>query len=162
MKSLVVYSSQTGNTRKLAEALFEMLPDEKEIYAVADAPEPANYDLVAIGFWVMGGNPDPDTAQYLDRIGKQKLFLFGTHGVPKNSPEAVNAMNSTRKAVPKAEVVGTYNCEGELSSQLIDMAEKDPNAPPWIKDPSGSKGHPDEANIREIKELIARVIKESF
>ena len=29
MKSLVVYSSQTGNTRKLAEAVFEALPGEK-------------------------------------------------------------------------------------------------------------------------------------
>ena len=29
MKSLVVYSSQTGNTRKLAEAVFEALPAKR-------------------------------------------------------------------------------------------------------------------------------------
>jgi flavodoxin len=29
MKSLVVYSSQTGNTRKMADAVFEALPGEK-------------------------------------------------------------------------------------------------------------------------------------
>ena len=31
MKSLVVYSSQTGNTRKLAEAVFEMLSGDKAL-----------------------------------------------------------------------------------------------------------------------------------
>ena len=29
MKSLVVYSSQTGNTRKMADAVFEALPGER-------------------------------------------------------------------------------------------------------------------------------------
>jgi flavodoxin len=31
MKTLIVYSSQTGNTRKLAESVYAALPGEKEI-----------------------------------------------------------------------------------------------------------------------------------
>jgi flavodoxin len=31
MKTLVVYSSKTGNTRKLADAVFEALPGEKTL-----------------------------------------------------------------------------------------------------------------------------------
>ena len=47
MKSLVTYMSQTGNTKKIAEAIFEELPGEKEIkpldevFETDDADQPA-------------------------------------------------------------------------------------------------------------------------
>ena len=50
MKSLVVYSSKSGNTRKLAEAVYAYLSGEKDIAAMADAPDPADYSFVAAGF----------------------------------------------------------------------------------------------------------------
>lgn len=31
MKSLVIYFSQTGNTKKVAEAIYEALPQPKEL-----------------------------------------------------------------------------------------------------------------------------------
>ena len=49
MKSLVVYSSQTGNTRKLAKAVFEALPGEKTLYPVDEAPDPSDYGFIAVG-----------------------------------------------------------------------------------------------------------------
>ena len=47
MKSLVVYSSQTGNTRKLAEAVFEGLTGDKALYPVEEAPDPSGYGFIA-------------------------------------------------------------------------------------------------------------------
>ena len=43
MKNLVVFSSQGGNTKKLAEELFKQLPEDKEIALVADALSLASY-----------------------------------------------------------------------------------------------------------------------
>jgi flavodoxin len=40
MKSLVVYSSQAGNTLKLAEAVFEAISGEKKILPVDNALDP--------------------------------------------------------------------------------------------------------------------------
>ena len=80
MKSLIVYSSQSGNTKKLAQAVYESLTGEKEMVAVAEAPDPAGYDLVALGFWLQAGKPDPKSAEYIGRVGKKSLFLFATHG----------------------------------------------------------------------------------
>ena len=45
MKSLIVYSSQSGNTQKLAQAVYDSLTGPKEMYAVGEAPDPADYDL---------------------------------------------------------------------------------------------------------------------
>ena len=57
MKSLVVYSSRTGNTRKIAEAVAEALPG-CHLHPVEEAPQPEGYDLVAVGYWVDKGMPD--------------------------------------------------------------------------------------------------------
>ena len=76
MKSLVVYLSQTGNTRKLAEAVFEMLPGDKALYPVDEAPDPSGYGFIAVGFWLMGGKPDPKASEYLGKIGEKPLFPF--------------------------------------------------------------------------------------
>ena len=156
MKSLVVYSTQTGNTKKLAEAVYDALPDEKEILPITEAKDPEEYDFVAVGFWFMGGKPDPNTMQYLPKIGAKKLFLFGTHGVPKDSPEAANGMNVAKQLASMAEVVGCFNCPGQLSPKLLEMAGKETNLPPWLKDTSISNGHPDENDINEIKELVTK------
>ncbi|MFH1153748.1 MAG: flavodoxin family protein, partial [Pseudomonadota bacterium] len=51
MKSLVVYSSQTDNTEKLAKAIFEELKGEKKMSSMDEAPPADGYDLVAVGFW---------------------------------------------------------------------------------------------------------------
>lgn len=159
MKSLVIFSSQTGNTRKLAEVVFKNLPEEKELCPVSNAPDPAGYDLIAVGFWLMSGKPDPETLKYLQRTGAKKLILFGTHGVPKGSPEAQAAMNYAKQLAPEAEVIGTYSCQGELSPQMLEMGSKTPNPPPWLKDPSVNKGHPDDTDINELKEVVAKAIK---
>jgi flavodoxin len=76
MKSLVVYSSQSGHTKKLAEVAYDALPDGKEITPVDEAPDPAGYDFVAVGFWLKGGSPDPKSVEYLKkRPGPTFSFL---------------------------------------------------------------------------------------
>ena len=160
MKTLVAYSSKTGNTRKLAETVFESLPDEKEIHEVSKAPDPAGYDLVAVGFWLMGGKPDPESLQYLSKIDAQKIFLFGTHGVPKNSQEAAASMAFAKQQAPKAQVVGTYSCQGQISPQILEQGKKMPDAPPWLKDASINQGHPDAVDLNELKDIVMQVIQD--
>ncbi len=67
MKSLVVYSSKSGNTKKLAEAVYKYLTGEKELCAVADAPDPSGYNFVAVRFWLQKGQPDPDSQAFEKR-----------------------------------------------------------------------------------------------
>ncbi|MCF8139463.1 MAG: flavodoxin family protein, partial [Desulfotignum sp.] len=81
MKSLVLYSSQSGNTQTLAKALYDSLEGEKELCAIDQAPSGnLDYDLVAVGFWLQAGKPDPKTDAYLKACKMNaKVFLFATH-----------------------------------------------------------------------------------
>ena len=110
MKQLVVYSSQGGNTKKLAEAAFLRLSGEKEIYPVAQAPDPDKYDIIIIAFWFKGGQPDPDSQKYLKKCGGEtKVFLIGSHGAGKESDQARMGMNKARELAAGATIVGTFD-----------------------------------------------------
>ncbi len=81
MKSLIVYSSQSENTKKLADTIYKSLEGEKDIFSVDKAPSTKGYGLILVGFWLMAGKPDPKSSEYLSKLGKDdRLFLFATHG----------------------------------------------------------------------------------
>ena len=158
MKSLIVYSSQSGNTKKLAQAVYETLTGPKAMYAVAEAPAPADYDLVALGFWLQAGKPDPKSAEYLGRIGKKSLFLFATHGAAAGSDHALNAMDAARSLAPEADIVGTYSCQGQVNPKVLEKAKSKPEPPVWIDDTDDAVGHPDEADIEVLTYKIAELL----
>ena len=74
MKALVVYSSRTGNTRKIAEAIAAVLPG-CEIHPVESAPAPEGYDLVAVGYWVDKGMPDAQAVRACENM-KNELQTY--------------------------------------------------------------------------------------
>lgn len=78
MNACIVYSSCTGNTRKVAEALADTsgLP----CFPVRIAPEPDDFDILALGFWVRKGLPDARALRYMERIRGKHVFFFGHAG----------------------------------------------------------------------------------
>lgn len=151
MKILIVYSSQSGNTLKLAKALFDNLDEKKEIFSVEDAPSPDNYDLAAVGFWLQAGKPDPKIAEYLAKCGKEsRLFLFATHGAAKGSDHADNALNHAVSLTDGAEIAGVFSCQGEVNPKFLEKVKQKEQPPIWINDASTAVGHPDESDIKEL------------
>ncbi|HFQ90738.1 MAG TPA: flavodoxin family protein [Desulfobulbus sp.] len=157
MKQLVVYSSQGGNTKKLAEELFKQLPEEnKDIAPVAEAPDPSGYDVVCVGFWYKGGEPDPAAQQYLKKCKSGKVFLFATHGAAPGSNAAALGMNAAMEMLAGATVIGTFSCQGEVPEKVLQTAaNKDPQ-PPWLKDAASAKGHPNGSDFMDLSEALAK------
>jgi flavodoxin len=158
MESLVVYSSQTGNTRKLAEAVFEALPGEKSIYPVDEAPDPSDYGFIAVGFWLMAGKPDPKASEYLGKIGKKPLFLFATHGAGAGSDDAIHGMASAKSLAAESDIRGTYSCQGEVNPKILEKASKKPEPPGWLADAPDAIGHPNSADIEALNYQLAELL----
>ena len=57
MKSIVIYSSLTGNTKQVAEAITSVLPaGTPPCVSMKEVPSDlSSYDLVFAGFWVDKG-----------------------------------------------------------------------------------------------------------
>jgi flavodoxin len=85
MKTCVLYISRTGNTKRLAEAISDLL--KAPIFDLATAPEPSiaeDFDLLVIGTPVMGLRPAPEVHSFVKRLpegrGKKTIF-FCTYAV---------------------------------------------------------------------------------
>ena len=135
MKALVVYSSRTGNTRKIAEAIAAVLPG-CELYPVESAPAPEGYDLVAVGYWVDKGMPD---AQARDCIAQGEALV--------KAPERRN------------KVLGTYLCQGKVDPKIVAMMQKmasdvHPMTPERKARLEEAAKHPDEADCLRAQEAF--------
>ena len=69
-KALVAYYTQTGNTLKIAESIYEALPGEKEINSLAEIKSLDGYDLVYIGFPIHNHNIPKKVQDFLKKVQK--------------------------------------------------------------------------------------------
>jgi len=160
MKSLVVYSSKTGNTRKLAQTVGQALAEETLVCAVDKAPDPSAYDFVAMGFWLKGGKPDSKSSEYLERLkGHKKIFLFATHGANPDSEYSRNAMNIARTLTGGARVAGTFCCYGEVNPNVLEKARAKSPPPVWLADAANAVGHPDAADLENLRSALLAALK---
>ena len=104
MKSLIIYSSKSGNTKKLADALTVTCCRGKKVCnSVDEKPATDGFDLVCVGFWFQSGKADPKTAELLQGLDSQApLFLFATHGAAVESDHARNGMKQAEELAASA------------------------------------------------------------
>ncbi len=154
MKHLVVYSSPGGNTQKLAEELFRRLPEEKDIQPISESPDPADFDVICVGFWFKGGQPDAASQEYLKKCRNKKVFLFATHGAATESDLVRMGMNKAAELVDEDSVIGNFSCQGEVPAKFLeDAANKDPQ-PPWLNDAPAAQGHPNSDDFANLYKAI--------
>ena len=157
MKSLIVYSSRTGNTYKLAHAFWQGIPGDKQIYSAEATPDPSLFDFVALAFWLNDGKPDQKSMQYLAKIGSKPLFLMATHGSAKGSAMVENALGHAKGLTSKAMIVGTYTTQGRVSPLVIERYTSMPDPPAWIADACAAESHPSQQELDELKAIAARI-----
>jgi len=155
MRSLITYSSQTGNTLKLARTIYDNLEGEKDIFPIDEAPDSSGYDFVAVGFWLMAGKPDPKAMEYLSKCTRSsRLFLFATHGAAKGSDHVKNAVDHAVSLTNGADITGMFTCQGEVNPKVLEKVKQKPEPPVWIGDADGAVGHPDEDDLSALKQVI--------
>lgn len=117
MKSLVIYSSRTGNTKKIAEAAAGALADA-DLFAVHDMPEDlAAYGLVFIGFWAFRRGADMESRAALGRLHGKKVALLATAGAYPTSEAAQKYLaNSAALLAEDNEYLGGFLSQGRVHS----------------------------------------------
>lgn len=164
MKTLVVYSSRTGNTRLIAEAVHSVMPAGAALHPVETAPDPQGYDFLALGFWVDKGEPDNAMGQYMDRVKGASVGLFGTLGA---WPDSDHARESMQKAVDRMAgntVLGTFICQGKVDPKLLAaMAKMKENPHPMTEERKArleeAAKHPDEADCANARAVFAGILE---
>jgi flavodoxin len=160
MKTLVTYMSQTGNTKKVAEAIYEALAGEKEIKPLSEVKNLEGYDLTFIGFPIMQFDVPPAVKDFLAANTKgKKIAIFMTHAVPEGFEAIHSWTGSYKQAAAGANIVGAFDCQGELAQPIIDMLLKsdDPQMKAFGEMGPSTKGQPDESRLNKAKEFAKQV-----
>ncbi len=155
MRICIVYSSCTGNTRKVAEAIAAAsgLP----CYPVQHAPDPAEYDLLAVGFWVRKGQPDARAQRYMRRIFGKTVFYFGTLGAWPQSTHALQCAQAT-EALLQANcntVLNGFLCQGKVNPGVIAASQRKgthPMTPARLARLQEAALHPDEKDLQAAEQ----------
>ena len=81
-RTLVVYSSLTGNTKAVAEKIFDIIEGDKEIVSINNIKnvDTDNFQKIIIGFWVDKGTADKRTKDFIKTLSNKKIAFLGTLG----------------------------------------------------------------------------------
>jgi len=161
MKTLVTYFSETGNTRKVAEAIFEEIQGEKEIRELSEVENIEGYALTFVGFPIHAFAPPGPVKLFLQNKCKGKqLVMFMTHAQREDFDELYGWLETCRNAAAGAELVGLFNCQGEILDSILEaMANNDdPYMQKLAKGASTSNGQPDAARIKRAHAFAADIM----
>ncbi len=164
MKILIAFSSKTGNTQKVAEAIQNALPGS-ELYHVETAPNPDKFDLIFMGFWVDKGTADEKAQEYIQKIKHKSVALFGTLGAYPDSQHAHDSLKKVAELLPDSQVIDRYLCQGAIDPKLIDWMSGLPAEHPHAPDEERRKrwndaaNHPDETDCQKAKDWANSVVK---
>ena len=151
-KILVTYLSQTGNTKKIAEAIFESLEGDKTIEPMDEVQEIEDYSLIFIGFPVHSHSVPFKIESFLRKIPQgKKIALFSTHGSLPGGRLAREALEHAAVTASKAKVLGTFSCRGKVSIAALEILNKSPEHKAWAEMAPSSQTHPDEGDIEDAK-----------
>jgi flavodoxin len=159
MKVLVAYLSKTGNTKKVADAIYSAIPEQKEIRKIEEVESLEGFDLSFLGFPIHSYGPDKHAKAHLERLAKgRNVALFITHMAPESASELPEWLQKFKVAALGANIVGVFDCQGELRDGLMKMAVRfHPDA--HVRTSVGlSKGQPDAARLERAKAFASETV----
>lgn len=110
MNAIVIYSSQTGRTKQIAQAIASGLPKDTPCVSVDDMPEDlTQYDLVFVGFWIEKNDTDEKGKAALEKICHPRVAIFATlYDDPYSDDASKRLRNAVELLKHGSGVVGTY------------------------------------------------------
>jgi flavodoxin len=162
MKVLVAYVSRTGNTKKVAEAIFQEIQVEKEIKELEALEGLEGYDLCFVGFPVEAYGPAQPAKVFLEKHAEGKdIVLFITHATPEDSEFLLQELEACRAAAVSANIVGLFNCQGELSEKLAEFMKSsgDPQWAAWAEVRPATLGQPDAKRLKRARVFARNIMK---
>lgn len=164
MNVLVTYMTVTGNTKKVAEAIYGEVKGKKDIKPMKEVSSLDGYDLAFIGFPVMRFGPPDEAKAFIERAAKgKKVALFVTHAMFSSMEPLKGVLAKCREAASCAQVVGLFECQGELSEAVAKslMNTSNPEMQRFGQMRPMTVGHPDAADLQKAKgfadEMMAKV-----
>lgn len=158
MSYAIVFSSRTGNTALLAQAIREALPQGECVYFGAPDSGALAADTLYVGFWTDKGTCDTSIAAFLKELTNQRVFLFGTAGFGGATAYFEQILGRVREnLVAEVQVTGTYMCQGKMPQAVRDRYEAMEDSPRrtlMLENFDRALSHPDEEDLAKLRAAV--------
>ena len=159
MKALVTYYSQTGNTEKIARAIYEAIHFEKELLPIRDIKSVQGYDVIFAGFPVQAHSVPAAFLPFFKKLpAGQKIALFCTHGSLRGGHLPKQAIEHAIGLASRMKILGTFCVRGEVNPKVIDSLVNMAATSGMGRRGVGACDHPDEADLADAKAFAKSVL----
>lgn len=158
MKILLTYSSKTNNTKKVADAIFEKMPNAtfKRVEEITEKEEEM-YDLIVIGGWIDKGHMNASVDAFLARLHHKKVAFFFTLGAYPTGQHAYDCITTIKQKLEQNnnQVITHFHCQGNIDPTLMDWMKKLPKGHGHAPDQDRENRWADAANHPNGEDLRA-------
>ncbi len=160
IRALVTYYSESGNTQRVAEAIYDGIVEaKKDILPLNEAENTTEYDMVFCGFPVHAHSVPAKAAAWIQNLPeKTKIAFFATHGSLRGGELAITAFHHALGLATKLTVLGTFGCRGNVKSSIIEGLMKKAEHRAWAQEAQGAAGHPDPGDLDDAKDFADAMI----
>ena len=122
LKYLVIYASETGNTRLLAEEIYNALPGspkDKKLVDVRSWHGEADAENYFVGFWANRGSCTLEIIDLLSSLHGRNVALFGTCGMGAGSRYYSALEQNARVWLSNSNnFLGSFFCQGKMPDAI--------------------------------------------
>lgn len=167
MKKIVLYTTQTGNTRKIAHAIADEIGAKAVDFANADDIDMSEIDFVAIGYYIDKSAINMDFVSFVhEKIKNKKIGIFFTMGAEPCGEYADKMLKMGRETFAQNgnEILVEFASQGAISTEVIAqmtaLAKLYPNDPRFAITPErqarwqASQSHPNATDIQNAKKAF--------
>jgi flavodoxin len=171
MKILITYYTMTGNTKKIAQAIFsESKKSGTAKIKKIDKVNPGEINdcrVVFVGSPCHAGDLPIQVKEFLSGLPESSPFYlagFITHSSPVYKIEDYEKCLLTFRDISKKKKIkflDFFECQGFLTPELHDMVKKMHNASDekWKEMVLNMKGHPNAEDEKKARKFTARVLQ---
>ena len=158
----IIYSSRTGNTKLLAEAIRESLPADLCDHFGTDEAGAVESEKLYVGFWTDKGTADEAALALLKRLKNKKIFLFGTAGFGESEAYFQKVLDRVKESIDESNsIIGTYMCQGKMPEsvknrylKMKEQPEHPANIDALIENFDSALSHPDADDLDRLRNLL--------
>ena len=165
MKYAVIYQSKSGNTRRVAEAIYDALDAaDKDIVDIDADNHIPDADVYLIGFGIHGYSCSMDIADVFEQIPDKKYALFVTCGYMPTQQYKEKLKKNLEIWLPdEGEFMDMFLCQGNVETDrrkimISQMPSKEKEMQQMLN--MGST-HPDEDDLKNAADFAREIQTEA-
>lgn len=126
MEVQIIYSSLTGCTKKVANAIYDgIVVEQKTVHDLRDGTPILDGDIILLGYWGISAGPNDEMKAFLQTLRGKVVGIFCTLGYYADSAHARQTLEAGLDLVKdNNEIIGSFVCNGAVSQKLIDEQGK--------------------------------------